>query len=390
MEGFLPDEIGREEELAFQSGVEVKARSQWAYARRRFIRHKLAMISLAVLIVILGAGVFASWVAPYSYDELDLLNASSPPTLEGHHFFGTDVLGRDYFSRVIYGIQTSEKVAFFVAILSTLIGTLVGAVAGYFGGLFDNLLMRFTDLVLTMPTSPSSSRRPPCSGARDPLAVGLILALLFWTPLARIVRGLFLSLREKEYVEAAKAAGAGDVRIMFRHILPNALGPIIVIATLTVADRDPRRGDAVVPRLRHPAAERRRSGKLISDAQNTSSDLWWLVTFPGLTIVADRAVHQLHRRRPARRARPDPEADAVREPEPVLSIRDLDRRVRAPRTGSSTPSTASATTCTAARRWASSASRARARASADVASSGCSRSLRAGSSAARRCSTVAT
>ena len=284
VEGFLPDEIGREEELAFQSGVEVKARSQWAYARRRFIRHKLAMISLAVLIVILGAGVFASWVAPYSYDELDLLNASSPPTLEGHHFFGTDVLGRDYFSRVIYGIQTSEKVAFFVAILSTLIGTLVGAVAGYFGGFFDNLLMRFTDLVLTIPTLAVLLTAAALLGWKDPLAVGLILALLFWTPLARIVRGLFLSLREKEYVEAAKAAGSGDLRIMFRHILPNALGPIIVFATLTV-------GIAILVEatlsflgfgIQPPTPA---LGKLIGDAQNTSSDLWWLVTFPGLTIV---------------------------------------------------------------------------------------------------------
>jgi peptide/nickel transport system permease protein len=283
-EAFLPDELGREEALALQSGLEVKARSQWSYARRRFFRHKLAMISLVVLIIVLGAGIFAKWVAPYRYDELDLLNAASPPTLEGNHFFGTDVLGRDYFSRVIYGIQTSEKVAFFVAIISTLIGTVVGSIAGYFGGFFDNLLMRFTDLVLTIPGLAVLLTAAALLGWKDPLAVGLILALLFWTPLARIVRGQFLSLREKEYVEAAKAAGSGDFRIMFRHILPNALGPIIVFATLTV-------GLAILVEatlsflgfgIQPPTPA---LGKLIGDAQNTSSDLWWLVTFPGLTIV---------------------------------------------------------------------------------------------------------
>ena len=144
------------------------------------------------------------------------------------------MLGRDYFSRVVYGIQTSERVAFLVAVLSTLIGVLVGAFAGYYGGWADNLLMRFTDLVLTLPGLAVLLTLSAFLGNGSQYRVAVILALLLWTALARIVRGTFLSLREKEFVEAAKAAGSGDARIMFRHILPNAIGPIIVNATLIV------------------------------------------------------------------------------------------------------------------------------------------------------------
>jgi ABC-type dipeptide/oligopeptide/nickel transport system permease subunit len=280
VEPALSDEL----ELTYATGLEVQARSQWAYARRRFFRHRLAMASLVILFIILGAGLAADWVAPYAYDEIDLENSGVGPTLEGKHFFGTDVLGRDYFSRVIYGIQTSERVAFIVAALSTLIGVLVGAVAGYYGRWADNLLMRLTDLVLTLPGLAVLLTLSAFVGNGSQYNVAVILALLFWTTLARIVRGSFLSLREKEYVEAARAAGSGDARIMFRHILPNAIGPIIVNATLIV-------GLAILVEaalsflgfgIQPPTPA---LGKLIADGQDTASTYWWLVTFPGLTIV---------------------------------------------------------------------------------------------------------
>jgi len=270
--------------LVHEHGLELKARSQWAYARKRFFRHRLAMASLIVLIVILGAGVFAKQVAPYAYDQQDFAHSGQGPTLEGHHFFGTDVLGRDYFSRVVYGIQTSERVAFLVAFLSTLIGTLIGAFAGYYGGATDNLLMRLTDLVLTLPGLAVLLTAAAFMGNGKPTRVAFILAFLFWTGLARIVRGTFLSLREKEYVEAAKAAGSGDVRIMLRHMLPNAIGPIVVNATLIVGVAILTEaalsflGFGVQPPT--PAL-----GSLINEGQNVSSTMWWLVTFPGLTIV---------------------------------------------------------------------------------------------------------
>jgi peptide/nickel transport system permease protein len=276
----LPDGI----DLVHEHGLELKARSQWGYARRRFVRHRLAMASLIVLIIILGAGVFAGTVAPYSFESQNFEDSGLAPTLKGHHFFGTDVLGRDYFSRVVYGIRTSERVAFLVAILSTLIGTLVGAVSGYYSGWIDNLLMRFTDLVLVLPALAVLLTAAAFLGNGSPTRVAIILALLFWTQLARIVRGSFLSLREKEFVEAAKASGSGDIRIMFRHMLPNAIGPIVVNATLIV-------GTAILVEaalsflgfgIQPPTPA---LGKLINDGQNVSSSMWWLVLCPGLTIV---------------------------------------------------------------------------------------------------------
>ena len=276
----LPDGI----DLVHEHGLELKSRSQWAYARRRFFRHRLAMASLVVLAVILLAGVFAPLITPYPFAAQDFANSGQPPTFKAHHYFGTDVLGRDYFSRVVYGIRTSAKVALIVTLVSTIVGTIIGAVAGYYTGWVDNILMRFTDLILTLPALALLLTAAAFLGTGNPTRVAFILALLFWTGLARIVRGSFLSLREKEFVEAAKAAGSGDLRIMFRHMLPNAVGPIVVNATLIV-------GIAILTEaalsflgfgIQPPNPS---LGKLISDGQDVSSSMWWLVTFPGLTIV---------------------------------------------------------------------------------------------------------
>jgi len=295
----MPLEISEEMALAYEQGVDIEARSHWAYARKRFLRHRLAMASLVLLIIILAAGMFANYVAPYGYADIDLLNTQAPPSIHGNetlnpitgetaqgkpHLFGTDLLGRDYFSRVLYGIRTSARVAFVVATLSTLIGTAIGAIAGYFGGWGDNLLMRFTDLILTVPGLAILLVAAAFLGNGSPYRVAVILALLFWTGLARIVRGAFLSLREKEFVEAAKASGSGDMRIIVKHMLPNTLGPIIVTATLTVAAAILTEavlsflGFGIQPPT--PAL-----GKLISDGQGQMIEAWWLVTFPGLVIV---------------------------------------------------------------------------------------------------------
>jgi ABC-type dipeptide/oligopeptide/nickel transport system permease subunit len=270
--------------LSYETGVEIKSRSQWEYARRRFLRHRLATASLVVLLIIFLAGAFAPWVAPYSYEAQDFENSSSPPTLNGFHIFGTDVLGRDYFSRVIFGIRTSEQVALIVALVATLIGVAVGALAGYYSGQVDNALMRFTDLILTLPVLAVLLTAAALLGRGNPYRVALIIALLLWTTLARILRGTFLSIREKEYVEAAKAAGAGDLRIIVRHMLPNAIGPIVVSATLVV-------GTAILIEsvlgflgfgIQPPTPT---LGKLIADGESAGTGTWWLVTFPGLTIL---------------------------------------------------------------------------------------------------------
>jgi ABC-type dipeptide/oligopeptide/nickel transport system permease subunit len=270
--------------LSHETGLEVKARSQWAYARIRFFRHRLAVASLLVLVGVALVAIFAEQVAPYQYDEFDFEHIVQPPTTEGWHLFGTDQLGRDYLSRVIYGLRTSLWVALFVATVATVIGTIVGAIAGYYGGVIDNILMRLVDLILVVPFLAVLLVLSNYLGNGKPLRVAVILALLIWVGLARIVRGVFLSLREKEFVEAAKAAGAGDLRIMFRHMLPSTVGPIVVTMTLLVATAILIEaalsflGFGVQPPT--PAL-----GKLIGDGTAEGFETWWLVTFPGLVIV---------------------------------------------------------------------------------------------------------
>jgi peptide/nickel transport system permease protein len=271
--------------LAHETGVEVKARSQWAYARMRFLRHRLAVISLVVLVAIALVAVFAEQVAPYGYDEqnYDITNLS--PTFDGAHIFGTDQLGRDYLSRVIFGLRTSLWVAAFVALLATAIGTIIGSIAGYYGGVIDNLLMRFTDLILVLPLlAVLLAAANFWNKNGSPLKAAFLIGILAWVGLARILRGLFLSLREKEFVEAAKAAGASDLRLIVRHILPNCIGPIVVYMTLIVAGAILLEaalsflGFGIQPP--NPAI-----GSLISEGQQQGLETWWLVTFPGLTIA---------------------------------------------------------------------------------------------------------
>ena len=244
----------------------------------------MAVTSLFVLIGICFVALFADRVAPYAFDELDLFNITSPPTLEDKHLFGTDLLGRDYLSRVIYGLRTSLWVAFFVAFLSTTIGTTIGALAGYYGGATDNLLMRFTDLILTLPGlavlltaaaffgtgDPAQGRRHP----RAPLLDG-----------DRADRPGRLPLAPREGV---RRGGEGERRqrrrIILRHMLPNSLGPIIVNTTLVIAlailveAALSFLGFGIQPP--NPAL-----GSLIAAGQSEGFGSWWLVTFPGLVIV---------------------------------------------------------------------------------------------------------
>jgi ABC-type dipeptide/oligopeptide/nickel transport system permease subunit len=270
-------------ESTANAGLELKARSQWSYARMRFLRHRLAMAGLIGLVIVFGAGAFANWVAPYSFDQIDLNHLYAKPTLAGHHFFGTDELGRDFFSRTIYGIRTSLEVGIFVAVVSSIIGIIVGAIAGYYRGWVDNALMRLTDLILTLPALAILLTMAALFGSGSQWRISFILVLFFWTGIARVVRGIFLSLREKEYTEAAKASGAGDLRIMFRHILPNTLGPVVVNATLAVAAAILT--EAALSFLGFGIKPPTPSlGVLIVDGQN-NPEKWWLTLLPGLVLV---------------------------------------------------------------------------------------------------------
>lgn len=219
---------------------EPPARSQWQLFFRRFRRHRLAVASLFILVLLYLLVSFPHLTAPYPRN----LPLSRPhgPTLK--HLLGTEDLGNDQLTLMIYAAHLSMTIGLLVALISTVIGTFVGAVAGYFGGWIDQILMRITDLFLVVPAlaviavaQEGLSNKPlPLIGkvSSTTLIIGIV-SILFWMYIARVVRGLFLSLKEKEYVEAARASGASSWRIMFRHILPNIIGPIVVNTTLIVA-----------------------------------------------------------------------------------------------------------------------------------------------------------
>ena len=217
---------------------ETVARSQWTLFRRRFLRHRLAVVAGLVLLLLYLSAIFAKQLAPYDLNpKLSgsvLMQARHGPSLK--HLLGTDELGRDQLTRILFAGRISLFTGLSVALVSTIFGTLVGAIAGYFGRWADNLLMRFTDLVLVIPALAIlliAGQKIKTSGGSSP-GIVLVLAILFWMPIARVVRGVFLSLKEKEFVEAARASGASSRRIMLRHMLPNSIGPIVVNATLVV------------------------------------------------------------------------------------------------------------------------------------------------------------
>ncbi len=225
----LPSVEGEFEAASHASPV---ARSQWTLFRRRFLRHKVALASIFVLAVIAILCFGASFFAPFKSTDQDLLLGPVAPN--GTHWFGTDELGRDQLSRLLYAGQISLKIGFTVAILSTIVGTTVGAVAGYFGKATDQALMRLTDLFLIVPDIAILAIFLELWGHGD-LVIVLVLAGLFWMYIARVVRGEVLSLKEKEFIEAARASGASSRRIITRHIVPNIVGPIMVNVTLYVA-----------------------------------------------------------------------------------------------------------------------------------------------------------
>jgi peptide/nickel transport system permease protein len=221
-------------ELELAVGAEAVARTQWQLFWRRFFRHRLAVGSLVVLVLLCLACFFAKYVAPYSVSKIDisLVGAAHGPSWK--HWFGTDELGRDQLSALLQAGQISLRIGLAVAAFSTALGVLVGAAAGYFGSIIDRLLSATTDLFLVVPQLALLAVALSHFG-RNPTTIIMVLALLGWTYIARVVRGQVLSLKEKEFVEAARASGASSWRIIIRHILPNLVGAIMVNLTLSVA-----------------------------------------------------------------------------------------------------------------------------------------------------------
>jgi ABC-type dipeptide/oligopeptide/nickel transport system permease subunit len=261
----------------------VAARSQTQLIIRRFLAHRLAVGSLLVFLIVVVASLIGGRLWKYGY--ADITDQFSSPPSWGHPM-GTDDIGHDSMAQILRGAQKSVQVALLVAFLATTFGAIVGALAGYYRMWVDSALMRFTDLALTIPPiallAVLAANVPEQAG--NWFFVGLVLAALQWTYIARVVRGQFLSLREKEFVEAARALGASDARIMFRHLLPNATGSIIVNATITVAvailleTALSYLGLGIQP----PDTS---LGLLINDGQQAASTRPWLFWFPGIFIV---------------------------------------------------------------------------------------------------------
>ncbi len=212
---------------------------------RRFRRHRAAVVALLVLVVLCGLALFAEQVAPFPrapvLDAETLDGRYAPPSTE--HWLGTDAVGYDVLTQLLYAARVSLTVGLMVALVSTALGVAVGSVAGFLGGVVDTVLMRVTDLFLIVPAIALLAMVQEGFRSRQLWGVGRVsptvlmigsLSLVFWTTIARVVRGLSLSIREKEYVEAARASGSSAPRIIVRHVIPNVVGPIAVHATFAV------------------------------------------------------------------------------------------------------------------------------------------------------------
>jgi peptide/nickel transport system permease protein len=208
-----------------------EARPLRADVWKRFRRNRMAMIGLGFLILLGLVAIFAPLIAPYSITERASGQFRQGPTTD--HWFGTDAIGRDVFSRIVYGARVSLRIGFAATFISLVIGLLLGSIAGFFSGATDTVIMRLTDVLLAIPYIVLAVAIATVVG-RSENAVIAILGFTGWLGISRIVRASFLSLKRLEYVEAATALGFSRARIMFRHILPNAMQPIIIYGTILV------------------------------------------------------------------------------------------------------------------------------------------------------------
>lgn len=202
--------------------------SFWRGAWRRFKSNKAAVISAVLVLILLFAAAFAPLVAPYPYDAVDYASAREGPSLQ--HVFGTDNYGRDMLSRLIFSLRTAVAVALGAQIVNILVGVSLGAIAGYYGGWIDNLLMRITDMMFAFPSFLFSIVLVAVLG-RGPIGLILAITATSWVGMTRLVRGEVLSLKEREFIEAARALGASGPDVIMRYLVPNAIAPIIVSVT---------------------------------------------------------------------------------------------------------------------------------------------------------------
>jgi peptide/nickel transport system permease protein len=243
-------------------------------------RNPVAFLALLIILFLFFLSIFAPFIAPYSPTEIDVDNVLSPPSLT--HPLGTDELGRDVLSRMIYGARVSLSVGFIAVGIAILIGTLIGSIAGYYGGRIDSILMRFVDIMLTFPTI-FLILAIVIIVEQSIWTIMAVIGLTGWMDVARLVRAEFLSLKEREFVQAARALGINNARIIFRHILPNALAPVFVAAVFGIAG-------AILTEsalsflgfgIRPPEPS---WGNILSSGKDNIEVAWWLSVFPGLAI----------------------------------------------------------------------------------------------------------
>jgi len=300
----ITEEPGTETQALAEISIEQKETeglSQGQIVRRRFFRHRGALISMIVLAFIIILAFTSVGVAlwgiripgwwQYTWEEIPPKVNNGAPTMTlwplqfGDHPFGQDEVGRDIFAVVMRGTQQSIMVMVIVGIVATLLGVLIGATAGYYGKWTDSVLMRFTDIIITIPLIVIGSVLGFALGSLGAALLGVVIGFFAWTTMARLVRGEFLTLREREFVDAARVSGARDRRIIFRHILPNAVGIIVVNATLLMAGAILL--ESALSFLGFGVQSPDTSlGKIISENQAAFSTRPWLFWWPGLFIIA--------------------------------------------------------------------------------------------------------
>ncbi len=268
---------------AVSTAAKPRGESLWSKARRRFLRHRLAMLGLILLGALILLALFAPLLERYSPIALDLASMSQPPSAA--HWLGTDTTGRDVWSRMLHAGRVSLSVGLVAVSLSTLIGVAIGALAGYAGKTTDMLLMRFTDMVMTFPSlviiiTVAAALGPSIYNTM------LVIGLLTWPGTARLVRGQFLSLREQQFVLAARATGVAPFEIMLKHLFPNVISSVTVAATFGMANAILLEASLSFLGL-GVQAPTPSWGNMLRDAQTLSilEGMPWLWLSPGLTIA---------------------------------------------------------------------------------------------------------
>ncbi|MCI5724764.1 MAG: nickel transporter permease [Fusobacterium gastrosuis] len=260
-----------------------KKNSQWAEIARMLAKNKMAMLGLVILIILVVLALFADVIADYETVVIkqNLSNRLVPPNSE--NWLGTDEFGRDIFARLIHGARVSLKVGILAVGLSIIIGGTLGAIAGFYGGYIDNVIMRIMDIFLAVP---SILLAIAIVSALGPSIINLMIAISISSVprYARIVRASVLSIRDQEFIEAAKAIGASNARIIFKHIIPNSLAPVIVQGTLGVASAILSTAGLsfIGLGIQPPDPE---WGSMLSGGRQYLRYAWWVTTFPGVAIM---------------------------------------------------------------------------------------------------------